>query len=229
MKLRFFIIALIILGIFFGVYSKELYLKKFTFNDSKEFKAWNKMILNGAVEYTLMKYGSEGFIQAHSDKSCSALYYRLGFNLKDYPILSWKWRVLKFPDVSTDMAERQSDDYAARVYVIFPFLNFSLSKFIEYVWARDIPAGTVMNSPAGDNIKIIVARSSDSQAGDWALESRNVYEDYSMLFGKKPKSAGAIAIMCDADSTKSQAEASFDDIAIEALARLEQRKAVNGK
>ncbi|HLD82749.1 MAG TPA: DUF3047 domain-containing protein, partial [Candidatus Omnitrophota bacterium] len=72
-------------------------------------------------------------------------------------------------------------------------------------------------------------RSSDSQAGDWALESRNVYEDYSMLFGKKPKSAGAIAIMCDADSTKSQAEASFDDIAIEALARLEQRKAVNGK
>jgi hypothetical protein len=36
-----------------------------------------------------------------------------------------------------------------------------------------------------------------------------------MAFGKKPGlQAGAIAIMCNADNTKSEAEALFDDIEI---------------
>ena len=46
-------------------------------------------------------------------------------------------------------------------------------------------------------------------------ETRNIYEDYIKAFGNEPRmSAGAIAIMCDADGTGTTAEALFDDIAI---------------
>ena len=199
----------------FTAYSAAPYLKKFTFNEDNALDKWGKMILNGPVEYRLMRYGNNGFVEAISENACSALYYRLRFNLNDYPLLSWRWRVLKFPDKSKAATDKERDDYAARVYVIFPFLSFSSSKFIEYVWDKDMPLGTVMTSPRGDNIKQIVARSGELKEGQWVNETRNVYDDYVMAFGKPPtRSAGAIAIMCNADNTKTEAESLFDEIVI---------------
>lgn len=174
------------------------------------------MILNGQVNYILMKQGNNGFVEALSEKACSALYYRIGFKLKEYPILSWKWKVLQFPDTSSAQNEDQKDDYAARVYVIFPFFSFSSSKFIEYVWSPDMPVGTITTHPKAKNVKMIVVRSGASSNKEWVNERRNVYEDYIKVFGTKPNmNVGAVAIMSDADHTKTVAEAAFDDIAIE--------------
>lgn len=200
-------------------YSKVVYLKKFTFDENKALDKWRTMILKGKVNYILMKYGNDGYVRALSEKACSALYYRVGFNLNNYPFLSWKWRVIKFPDLSKAENKLIKDDYAARIYVVFPFLNFSLSKFLEYVWAENIPVGTVINSPYGGNVKMIVARSGMDSKGEWVSETRNIQEDYIKAFGKKPRmSVGAIAIMCDSDDTQTSAESLFDEIAIESQA-----------
>ncbi|MDB4349518.1 DUF3047 domain-containing protein [Omnitrophica bacterium] len=192
-----------------------VYLKKFTFDEEDALDKWGKMVLNGEVDYALMKYGHDGFVRAFSKKACSALYHNIRFRLEDYPVLKWKWRVSKFPDISKAKTGKDRDDYAARVYVIFPFLTFSFSKFLEYVWADDMPVGTVINSPYGKNVKIIVIRSGPAPEAGWVNESRNIYEDYKMAFGRTPtRRAGAIAIMCDADSTKTVAESFFDSIEI---------------
>jgi hypothetical protein len=172
------------------------------------------MILNGEVNYALMKYGSDGYVQALSEKTCSAIYYRVGYNLQKYPVLSWKWKVLEFPDTSRAQTPQEKDDYAARIYVIFPFLSFSSSKFLEYAWSENLAEGTILDSPFGKNIKIIIARSGKPQNDDWITEKRNVYEDYKKAFGVKPRGVGAIALMCDADGTKSEAKAMFDEIII---------------
>ncbi len=173
------------------------------------------MILNGQVDYKVLKVGGDGYVDAISDKTCSAIYYRLGYKLKDYPVLSWSWNVSKFPDKSAAKTDKDRDDYAARVYVVFPFLSFSSSKFIEYVWDNDLPEDSVVQSPEGENIKIIVARSGPCAEGEWKEEKRNVYEDYLKAFGTKPTlGVGAVAIMCDADSTKTEAASKFDDITV---------------
>ena len=214
-KLRFIIIPVILLCVSVLAYSTAAYLKKFDFNDTKALDKWAKMIFNGQVDYRLMKYGSEGFLRALSYKNCSAIYYRIGFNTASYPLISWKWRALKFPDKSKVTTEKDRDDYVARIYVIFPFLNFSSSKFIEYVWDEKVPAGTIMDSPVSKNIKQIVVRSGPCGPDEWVSEERNIYEDYIKVFGKKPGlSVGAIAIMCDADHTKSEAASLFSEITI---------------
>ncbi len=214
-KLRFSMVVLF-LCLSFAAHSGIMYLKKFTFDEDKSLNKWRKMILNGEVSYRLMKYGEDGYVRALSDKTCSALYYRIGFKLENYPLLKWKWRVLQFPDISKAMNEEDRDDYAARVYIIFPFLSFSSSEFLEYVWSENMPVDTIINSPFGDNVKIIVVRSGRATEGEWMNESRDAYEDYVKAFGKEPrKKARAIAIMCDADGTKTTAEALFDDITIE--------------
>lgn len=210
-----FIICVLALLLPIVIHAAVAYLKQFDFNDKNALNNWGRMILNGQVDYRLMKHGDNGYVEALSEGACSALYYRIGFKLKDYPYLSWKWRVVKFPDKSKAKKDMEKDDYAARVYVIFPFLNFSSSKFIEYVWDENIPAGTVFDSPKSKNIRQIVARSGAAVGEQWVSESRNVYEDYVMAFGEKPRrNVGAVAIMCNADNTKSEAESLFDDIAI---------------
>ena len=210
-----FIVLAVIFSLAFSVCSGIFYLKRFTFNEDKPLEKWNKMILNREVTYIPIKYGNEGFIRAVSIKACSALYYRLNFKLNEYPLLSWKWKVVKFPDLSFVRNEKDRDDFAARVYVIFPFLNFSMSRFIEYVWAEDLPAGAIIENPLAKNVKLIVVRSGKAQINDWLSESRNVYEDYVKAFGEKPRrKVGAIAMMCDADSSKSEAESLFDEITI---------------
>jgi len=174
-------------------------LKSFTFNEDKSLKKWKSMILNNKVEYTLVKEEGEGYVKAVSEKACSALYHRIGFKLKDYPFLKWKWRILKFPDTSVAVSDKDKDDYAARVYIIFPFLTFSSSKFLEYIWSEDLPVGTILDSPHGSNVKLIVVRSGYAPEGEWVNETRNAYEDYIQAFGKKPNlGVGAVAIMCDA-------------------------------
>ena len=213
LKIKLIIILLLCLS--FAAYSKVAYLKKFTFNEDKALDKWRKVLLNGEVSYELAKSGDEGYVQAFSEKTCSALYYRIGFRLQKYPFLRWKWQILQFPDKSKVLTDEEKDDYAARVYVVFPFLTFGSSKFLEYVWSEHIPAGTIIDSPSGKNVKIIVVRSGGAPNGEWLIETRNVYQDYLKAFGGKPRRVGAIAIMCDADSTKTSAASSFDDIAIE--------------
>ena len=199
-----------------AVSANVIYFKKFTFDENKALKKWGKMILNGEVDYALVQSGDEGYVKAVSEKTCSALYRRVGFNLKKYPILKWKWRVMQFPDISKAESDEERDDYAARIHVIFLFFNFSSTQFLEYAWAENTPPDTILTSPFGDNIKIIVVRSGREVEQEWVSESRNVYEDYIRAFGKEPKkNVGAIAIMCDADGTKTSAEALFDNITIE--------------
>jgi hypothetical protein len=196
-------------------YPAIIYLKKFDFDEKNALDKWSRMILNGQVKYMLLKEADNGYVEALSEKTCSALYYRIGFKIEDYPFLSWKWKVMKFPDKSKVTQDKERNDYAARVYVIFPFLNFSSSKFIEYVWDENIPVGTIIKSPDGENIKVIVIRNGRIEGERWAEERRNVYDDYLQLFGQKPRlKAGAVAIMCDADGTKTEAESCFDSIAI---------------
>lgn len=192
-----------------------IYFKKFDFNNKDALEKWEKMILNGQVKYELLTRGNNGFVEALSNETCSALYYRVGYKLKDYPLLTWKWRAVRFPDKSKAATEKERNDYAARVYIIFPFLSFSSSKFIEYVWDDTLPEGTIKESPDGKNIRMIVVKSGPAKGGEWVQQTRNVYDDYAKAFGKKPTmGVGAVAIMCDADNTKTVAEAYFDDIYI---------------
>ena len=209
-----FLSVLILLSALSLCLAQAVYLKQFDFNDKDALKKWGEMVLNGKVEYELVKVGEGGYIRALSQGSASARYFRIGYKLKEYPIINWKWKALRFPDKSRAQTDKEKDDYAARIYIIFPYLNFSSSKFIEYVWAEDTPIGTVLESPVGNNVKMVVARSGEARE-EFISESRNVYEDYIRAFGDEPRrSVGAIAMMCDADSTGTSAESLFDDIAI---------------
>lgn len=187
----------------------------FDFNEKGALKNWKEKLFQGRVVYQLEFDGPNGFVHSKSKKSASAFFYRIKYDANEFPYLSWKWRVGKFPDKKNSQTEKARDDYAARVYVIFASRFFTNFKCLEYVWDESLPEETPLNSPFSDQIKQLTIESGKKSPSQWVPENRNVMEDYQKLFGEKPKmKVAAIALMTDAEGTNSEAEGYFDDIQI---------------
>jgi len=193
----------------------EQVVRYFPFSKENSLKEWEEKILKGKVIYGIEKGGQLSYVRAKSEKTASALYYKISMDSEKRPVISWKWRVDKFPvrTLPETLEGKSEEDFAARVYIIFPAAFFTNSKCIEYIWAEKLPKGTSGRSGYSKNIKIFVLES--GKAEGWHSEKRNICEDYLKLFGEKPRlDVGAISFMTDADSTKTSADAVYDEIEI---------------
>jgi len=212
----FVAMAFVLAGALYG----SSYLKRFVFDRPDALSEWKEKIFQGRVLYEVRPDPEKGYLLARSNQASSGLFYKISFSPKKNPYISWSWKVSQFPaKASTARPSKKSwierDDYAVRVYVIFPALIFTNTKCLEYVWAEDIPAGTVLTSPFFNNIKLIVLESGAKNLGQWVSEERNIFNDYKLAFKREPSvNAGAIALMTDSDNTQSQAEGYYADIRV---------------
>jgi len=108
-------------------------------------------------------------------------------NVKDFPILSWRWKVEKMP-VGGDVRKKSSDDQALQVYIAFKETGFPAvmnTPVVGYVWDNEAPKGWSGRSAqiGGDKMRYIVLRNKTDKTGQWYTERRNLYEDYKKLFG----------------------------------------------
>ena len=200
-----------------NAYSYDL-PKLFLFDKENALEEWQEKIFQNKVIYSIKSVKGSVYLMAKSDKACSGLIYRINFNAKKSPFMSWEWKVSQFPDKTKSDSLKtgwiEKDDYAARVYVIFPSWNFFNIKSIEYVWDENLAEETLSTSPYFGNIKLIVAESGRKNMNKWVFEERNIYEDYKKSFGGSPPAVGAIALMTDTDNTLSTAEASYKNIRV---------------
>jgi len=195
----------------------EHVVKHFEFSEDKSLEDWEEKILKGRVGYCVDQDVSQGAcVKATSEDAASALYYRIKLDVGKHPVISWKWRVEKFPDKKQkeSIELKAEEDFAARVYVIFPASFFTNSKVVEYIWTEELPVGESGSSAYSKNIKMLVLRSGPSDGG-WMYEERDIVEDFIKLFGEEPRlDIGAIAFMTDADSTATKAVSFYDEIKI---------------
>ncbi len=191
-------------------------VKDFPFSEEKSLKEWEEKVFKGKVVYRIEKEQPLSYVRATSDKTASALYYKIKLDAKkNNPVISWKWNVDKFPLKKTaeSLEVENEDDFAARVYVIFPAAFFTNSKVLEYIWSETLPIGTIGTSPYSKNIKLIVARSGPNKDKMWFLEDRDIIADYLKAFGRSPEyDIGAVAFMTNTEHTGTSADAMYDEI-----------------
>jgi hypothetical protein len=189
----------------------EIHVGKFNIGD---LSGWKDEIFKGKTEYSLIKEEGKTVLKAHSVNAASGLIKKVKLDSKANPILRWSWKVdhsLKKEDVS----RKSGDDFAARIYVVFPRTFFWQTKAINYVWAAKLPKGNSVPSPYTAKAVIIAVESGDEKAGQWVSEERNYYEDYKRLFDEEPPKLGAVAIMTDTDDTGDEVTAYYGDIFLE--------------
>ncbi len=173
-------------------------------------ESWQARGGDGSKVYTI-KANLESYLEAKAINSAVSIAKKFEYDLKEYPCLSWQWRVFELPR-GGDERYKETGDSAAAVYVIFPGLLRPDN--IKYVWSSSLPIGTTTESPYNSKTKIVVLRNQSSRLGAWISEKVNAYEDYKRLFGHEPKHVQAIGLMSDSDNTETRAEAHYKGISI---------------
>ncbi|MBI5043936.1 MAG: DUF3047 domain-containing protein [Nitrospirae bacterium] len=178
-------------------------------------KGWELKEWKGKGEIIIENEEGRFFIHLKSSKSSFALHKELSFNIKEYPVITWRWKVSKLPE-GADVRNSKTDDQAAQLYIVFPkFPAMINSRLIGYIWETSAPAGSVITSKKNPHTKYIVIQSGKKRLGEWLEEKRNVYADYKMLFNEEPPLVGKVSVMIDTDNTKSSAESFFSAIRFE--------------
>ena len=174
---------------------------------------WEEKSFEGKTQYQVTREDNRLCIRASSNASASGLYYKIKYDTKQYPLLMWSWKVERIVSKG-DARYKDGDDYAARVYVIFPSWAFWKTKALNYVWANKLPKGEAVPNPFTKNAIMIAVESGPERTGQWTEGKRNVLEDYRRYFGGEPPKVGAIAIMTDTDNTGEAARACYGPITI---------------
>jgi len=174
---------------------------------------WTLKEFAGHAAIELVRSDGRLAARLHSERASFAIHRDVVVELREFPYLSWTWKVTRLP-AGGDVREAARDDQAAQLYVIFPRWPSprTASDVIGYVWDSRAPAGTRIKHPRADNVRIVVVESGPARLGEWRTYERNVAADYTALFGRQPPRVGKLAVMVDSNDTRGEAEALFGDL-----------------
>jgi len=171
-------------------------------------QGWQLNEKSGKADFAVVKDGDLNAVRFRSADTSFSLQKKVNVDLKQFPVLTWKWKVTKLP-VGGDFRKSKTDDQAAQL-----FLEFSKTKVIVYIWDTTAPQGLMKDSSPAPfmTVKVVVVRSGQAEMGKWISESRNVYEDYKKLFGSEPQAVAGMRLQINSQHTETSAESYFADV-----------------
>ncbi|MBN1958194.1 MAG: DUF3047 domain-containing protein [Desulfuromonadales bacterium] len=174
---------------------------------------WDVQTFEGATTYRIVvDEDGNRVLFADSHAGASGLIKRISIDPHGFPLLRWRWKINGIV-THGDARTKEGDDYAARIYVVFPHWIKPLTRTINYIWANQLPTGEAVPNPYFSRAMMLAVESGNAKAGQWINEERNIVDDFRRLFGEDPPQVGGVAIMTDTDNTGSSAQAWYDDLA----------------
>jgi Protein of unknown function (DUF3047) len=178
-----------------------------------EFPAgWEARKEEGKEVYRVREEDGRRFIQAAArGLGLQAGLPTEGWNLATHPVLAWSWRPREFPKGS-DERESSTNDSALAVYMAVPYSRIRGPKAVKYIWSEKVPVGTRLSSNSGLTQARVLRSGASSAKGAWVEERVNVRDEWKAAFKERetPK-PGGIAILTDADDTRSTAAGDYAD------------------
>lgn len=200
-----------------GVQLEEAPLLEERFDDGWE-ERWNEERLAWRkTRYRVVEQGDGLVLRADSWRAAAGLWTRVSVDAPTSGRISWRWKIERPVRRTGREREKRGDDYAARVFVVFGGVFAGPdTRAVCYVWAKDLPVGSVFPSPYTENVAMIVVASGDDGVGEWAGVERDFVSDYHAFFDELPATVSGVAVMVDTDNTRSEARAFVDDIVLTA-------------
>jgi Protein of unknown function (DUF3047) len=178
-----------------------------------EFPAgWEARKDDGRGVYRVREDGGRRFLAAVSaGLGIQAARPTEAWDLTSHPVLAWSWRPRQFPQGADERAS-DANDSALAVYMAVPYSKVRGPRAVKYVWSEKVPVGTRLSSNNGLT-QVRVLRSGAPRPGDaWVEERVNVRDEWKAAFkqSETPK-PGGIAVLTDADDTRSAAAGDYAD------------------
>ena len=182
---------------------------------SGELAGWQEETFRGKrkTHYSLVMENGRTVLKAESHNAASGILKKVDLEPVKYPVIRWSWKVAHTLN-REDVTKKSGDDFAARVYVVFPSIFFWKTRAINYVWSKKLSRNSAVPSPYTGNAVILAVESGEEKAGVWVSEERNIREDFKRLFGEEPPRIGAVAVMTYTDDTGGDVTAWYGDITL---------------
>jgi hypothetical protein len=171
---------------------------------------WTPRAEEGRPVYTVHEEAGRRFLRAVARGAGVQAGVRREWDLARYPVLAWSWRPLEFPARGDERATRTNDS-ALAVYLLVASPGLLGPKAIKYIWSESVPVGTRLSSNFGQT-QVRVLETGTVRRGEWVAERVNVLRDFRAYFAESgvPLPAG-IAVLTDADDTRSTAQGDYAD------------------
>lgn len=174
---------------------------------------WDRHSFQGDTRYQQVELDGQAALHAVcKEATASGLFYREKIDLRETPVIEWRWRVDDtFRDI--DETTRAGDDYPARIYVVdeHRVLRWR-TRALNYVWSSMQAPGNNWDNAYASQARMIAIRGPEDTGGGWHTERRNVREDFQRFHGRSPERINVVAIMTDCDDTGQTAEAWYGEI-----------------
>lgn len=180
---------------------------------------WRTKRLDGrSTDYGISKVDGDAVLKAVSDDGAAALIRSINTSDLEGATLRWRWRVLNSVMSERSEREKDGDDFAARILVLFGDDALSAdTRALAYAWSGSEPVGASFPNPYTMSMVTYVVQTGDEFAQVWRTEERDVFADYERAFGERPTGVAGLAILVDTDNTMSKTTAWFDDIELSAM------------
>ena len=185
--------------------------------------------------YELTSVNGVPALQVVSRNSASALVLDRPFNVFDFPVLAWRWRVSNVFKKG-DSSRKDGDDYPIRLYVMFRYdpdkasfgqsVKYGMAKLLygkypphsslNYIWANKKQSASYIPNPYTGQAMMVPVDQGGEKVGRWVQHRVDIVRDYRAAFGEDPPAMASIAIMGDSDNTGESATAWIDYIKISA-------------
>ncbi len=186
---------------------------------------------------SLSKEGKRTVLRVKSTGSASAILKRLEVDLKEFPVLVWRWKINRVVGMAVE-SRKDRNDSAARIRVIFgkaaakplkrpPEIEKFFKSFgfqtegkeprgykIDYIWGNNVPKGEVIDYPGSKKHKMVVVESGNKRANQWVWEKRNLIEDFRQFFGGSPPGLAGIVVLTDTNQTNEGVTAHYSSIVL---------------
>ena len=189
--------------------------------------------ISNHTDYSIKEIDGNFILVAQTDSSASGLIFSETFDVTEYPILRWRWKVSNIYKHG-NAREKSGDDYPVRLYVIFEYDSEKAGFFesalyesyrilygeyppynsLNYIWTSREYSEDFLPNPYTEKAQMIPIQEGNEQVGIWVEEEVNILDDYRRVFGENPPVKASLAIMSDSDNTGEHATAYIDFIKI---------------
>ena len=168
---------------------------------------WRPRNASGMSVYRVQLENGTRYVSAKSKGLGVEADHRMGWDVAQYPVLTWKWRPKSFPSHANERSGH--NDSALGVYVGFDKAKASL----KYIWSEQVELGAEWAVGLFDRTKMhVLVTGSPADASIWHSVRVDIANDYRRRLGRSlVEPAAGISILTDADDTHSTAAGDYAD------------------
>jgi hypothetical protein len=190
------------------------------FSNLDNWKPFNFPMIKKHSVYSIENEDGKHVLKTESNASASAIVYKESFDVYEYRMIRWRWKVRNIYQKG-DATVKAGDDFPLRVDVMFEYdpkkaklaetMTHGLARAVyggdppqsslNYVWANKEHPDRIMICPSTDHVRYILLRKGSTLVGTWQDEQVDMVADYREAFHADPPAKARIAIMSDSDNT----------------------------